>query len=87
MITKQDLIPIYVPFNSGNFEHKDSSLEQCVLLTSKDFQTNPKCLIMIQGAGHVKLGEWANSVCINEGLNMGSMIPFVKGRKKVDFPY
>ena len=85
MITKQDLIPVYVPFNSDNFLHKDSSLEQCVLLTSKDFQTNPKCLIMIQGAGHVKLGEWANSVCINEGLNMGSMIPFVEKAKKSGF--
>ena len=40
---------------------KDSSIEQCVVLISKDFHFNPKCLIMIQGVGHVTLGEWANS--------------------------
>jgi hypothetical protein len=28
------------------------------------------------------LGEWANSVCVNEGLKMGSMIPFVEDAKK-----
>ena len=85
LITKQKLIPIYIPFNSGNYLTKDSSHSQCILLASKDFQTNPKCLIMIQGVGHVTLGEWANSVCINEGLNFGSMIPFVEEGKKKGF--
>ena len=40
---------------------------------------------MIQGVGKVTLGEWANSVCINEGLNFGSMISFVEERKKKEF--
>ena len=85
LIKSQELIPIYIPFNSGDYTKKDSSLDQCVILISKDFQYNPKCLIMIQGVGHVTLGEWANSVCINEGLNMGSMIPFVEKAKKNGF--
>ena len=84
-LTKQELIPIYIPFNSGNYFQKDSSLAQCILLSSKDFPTNPKCLILIQGVGHVTLGEWANSVCVNEGLKMGSMIPFVEDAKKKGF--
>ena len=85
LLTKQGLIPIYIPFNSGNYFQKDSSLVQCALLSSKDFPTNPKCLILIQGVGHVTLGEWANSVCVNEGLEMGSMIPFVEDAKKKGF--
>ena len=84
LITNQKLIPIYVPF-FDDYLKKDSSLEQCVILISKDFPSNSKCLIMIQGAGHVTLGEWANSVCINEGLSMGSMIPFVEKAKKMGF--
>ena len=36
---------------------------------------------MIQGAGKVTLGEWANSICLNEGLDEGSMIPFVEKAK------
>ena len=57
LITNQKLIPIYVPF-FDDYLKKDSSLEQCVILISKDFPSNSKCLIMIQGAGHVTLGEW-----------------------------
>lgn len=53
-----------------------------MLLCSKDLEYNPKCLILIQGGGHVKLGQWSNLVCINEGLNLGSMIPFVITAKK-----
>ena len=53
-----------------------------MLLCSKDLEYNPKCLILIQGGGHVKLGLWSNLVCINEGLNLGSMIPFVITAKK-----
>ena len=40
---------------------------------------------MIQGVGKVTLGEWANSVCINEGLNFGLMISFVEEWKKKGF--
>jgi hypothetical protein len=87
LLTKQELIPIYVPFSSGNYFQKDSSLVQCTLLSSKDFPTNPKCLILIQVVGHVTLGEWANSVFVNEGLKLGAMIPFVEDAKKKDFQY
>lgn len=79
------LIPIYVPFSSNNYYHKDDSIQQCIVLASKDIEYNPKCLILIQGAGHVKLGEWSKSVCINEGLKLGSMIPFVEIAKNKGF--
>ena len=85
LIKKQELLPIYIPFNSENYFEKDSSLAQCIVLASKDFKTNSKCLIMIQGAGHVTLGEWANSCCVNEGLKMGSMLPFVEKAKQNGF--
>lgn len=81
LISKCDLIPIYIPFKT-NYYQMNNSLQQCRLLCSKDLENNSKCLILIQGAGHVKLGEWSNLVCINEGLNLGSMIPFVMTGKK-----
>lgn len=37
-----------------------------------------KLLLLIQGAGAVRPGIWARSVCINESLEMGSMLPFLK---------
>ena len=82
LITKYEMIPFYIPFNSKNYRERNNSLEQCIILASKDIENNPKCLILIQGAGNVKLGIWSNSACINEGLNVGSMIPFVQIAKK-----
>ena len=78
LITDYEMNLIYVPSNSNNYFQRDKSLEQCIVLASKDIEYNPRCLILIQGAGHVKLGVWSNKVCINEGLNKGSMIPFVQ---------
>ena len=44
-----------------------------VLETSRE-----KLLLLVQGAGAVRPGIWARSVCINESLEMGSMLPFLK---------
>lgn len=82
LLTKCDLIPMYVPFNNKNCYQIDNSLQQCLILATKDIEYNSKCLILVQGAGNVRLGEWARSVCINEGLKLGSMIPFVETAKK-----
>ena len=72
-----DLDILYVPNNDKNYEIRNEEIPQCKILTTKDFKTNPKCLILIQGTGVVRLGQWARSVCINENLNLGTMIPYV----------
>ena len=77
IITKFDLNILYVPNKDNNYEKRDETIAQCKILTTKDFLTNPKCLILIQGTGVVRLGQWARSVCINENLNLGTMIPYV----------
>ena len=52
---------------------------QCNIFVSRDWETNEsKALILIQGAGKVRAGVWARSVCINESLLLGSMIPYVE---------
>ena len=50
------------------------------IVTTKDFPTNPKCLLLIQGTGAVRLGQ-----CINENLKLGSMIPYVEKGIKYNF--
>ena len=77
IITKFDLNILYVPNKENNYENRDETIPQCKILTTKDFSTNPKCLILIQGTGVVRLGQWARSVCINENLNLGTMIPYL----------
>jgi hypothetical protein len=49
--------------------------DQVNIFTSNDFETNENgCLILIQGSGVVRPGQWARSCCINESLDIGSML-------------
>ena len=79
LIQKFDLVTLYVPNQkSKDFSKRDETQAQCKILTTKDFPTNPKCLMLIQGTGAVRLGQWARSVCINDDIYLGSMIPYVE---------
>ena len=70
---------LFVPNkNLTDFSNRDENQSQCKILITHDFLTNPKCLMLIQGTGAVRLGQWARSVCINENIYLGSMIPYVK---------
>ncbi|KAJ8380550.1 hypothetical protein SKAU_G00013280 [Synaphobranchus kaupii] len=45
---------------------------------SDDALTNPdKLLVLIQGSGVVRAGQWARRLIINEDMNSGSQIPFI----------
>ena len=86
LIEKFNLITLYVPnTNSTDFTKRDESHAQCKILITKDFSTNPKCLMLIQGTGAVRLGQWARSVCINDNIYIGSMIPYVEKAIKNNF--
>ena len=79
LIKKFNLTTLYVPNDkSDDFTKRDESQAQCKIVITKDFSTNPKCLMLIQGTGAVRLGQWARSVCINENIYLGSMIPYVE---------
>jgi hypothetical protein len=46
------------------------------IFISPDIATNRKgLLILIQGAGAVRAGQWARSVCINDSLDTGTVFP------------
>ena len=74
---KFNLTTLYVPNKKKYFIKKDETQPQCKILVTQNFPINPKCLIIIQGSGNVKLGQWARSVCINDNLYLGSMIPYI----------
>ena len=79
LIKTFDLTILYVPNKiSSDFTLRDENQAQCKILTTKDFPTNPKCLMLIQGSGAVRLGQWARSVCINENIDLGSMKPYIE---------
>ena len=45
-----------------------------------------RALVLIQGTGAVRAGQWARSVCINENLEQGSMLPFVDLCRNLSIP-
>ena len=79
LIKKFNLTTLYVPNKNmpTDFSIRDDTQAQCKILTTKDFPTNPKCLLLIQGTGGVRLGQWSRSVCINENLDLGTMGPYI----------
>ena len=45
-----------------------------------------RALVLIQGTGAVRAGIWARSVCINENLELGSMLPFMDICRDLNIP-
>ncbi|CAG9318963.1 unnamed protein product [Blepharisma stoltei] len=63
-------------------EH-DPGTNKCNIFATKDWRSNEdKALILIQGAGAVRAGQWARSVCINDSLKTGTVFPFLEEAAK-----
>ena len=80
ILKEYNLIPMYVPSieNSSNFYIRIKDIPQCEIYVSQDFEINSNCICIIQGTGAVRVGLWARSVCINDNLYLGSIIPYIK---------
>jgi len=56
------------------------------IFVSRDLIDNKdKLLLLIQGSGAVRPGQWARSVVINDSLEVGSMLPYVSRAQKEGF--
>ncbi|OMJ75248.1 hypothetical protein SteCoe_25645 [Stentor coeruleus] len=74
LTSKYKLSEIWLPT-----EEKYSQGPRCNIFISPNWSTSSnKKLILIQGAGQVRAGIWSRSVCINESLETGSMLPFIE---------
>ncbi len=82
MMTYQGMNKVMIP-------HKDDLKEdhaQAPIFISEDWETNTdKALVLIQGVGDVRSGYWARSVCMNDTLELGSMIPDIEFARKNGF--
>ncbi|CAI9733967.1 Hypothetical predicted protein [Octopus vulgaris] len=64
---------VYVPINRIGLE------PQSFIFQSKDALTNPhKLLLLVHGSGAVRAGQWARRLIINDCLDSGSQMPFIK---------
>jgi hypothetical protein len=52
------------------------------IFLSEDALTNPdKLMLIIQGSGAVRAGQWARALCINASLRYGTILPYLKQAK------
>jgi hypothetical protein len=75
MMDKYKMEKVMVPFDDELTEGRC----QAPIFKSHDWEDNTKgALILIQGTGDVRSGYWARSVCMNDTLELGSMIPDIE---------
>mmetsp|Transcript_19930 Transcript_19930/g.22580 ORF Transcript_19930/g.22580 Transcript_19930/m.22580 type:complete len:339 (-) Transcript_19930:25-1041(-) len=77
MREKHGLIEHWLPIKNGEDgttteDHKN----KVNIFYTKDWTTNTKgALILIQGTGAVRAGQWARKCCINDSLTTGTVLP------------
>ena len=81
MCKRYEMIEEFVP-KEPQFEGSP----KCNIFISKNwFGECNKAMLLIQGAGAVRAGLWARSVCINDSLKTGSVFPFLDFAKENGF--
>lgn len=72
---------VYLPVDATEDEPKS------FIFMSEDATTNPdKLMILIHGNGVVRVGQWARRLIINEDLDSGTQIPFIKRAMDISLP-
>ncbi|XP_063241682.1 FAM172 family protein homolog CG10038 isoform X2 [Bacillus rossius redtenbacheri] len=62
------------------FEHRSF-----VFVTKDVFVNTEKLLVLVHGSGVVRAGQWARSIIINDSLQAGSMVPFIKKAQELGY--
>ncbi|CAB1321537.1 unnamed protein product [Coregonus sp. 'balchen'] len=79
--TKCNLTKEIVPVDATEEEPRS------FIYLSADAMSNPaKLLVLIQGGGVVRAGQWARRLIINEDLDSGTQIPFITRAQEVGAP-
>lgn len=63
-------------------DHPDSSF---VFASKPDFNNTDKLMILIHGSGVVRAGQWSRSLIINQSLDKGTQLPYIKRAKELGY--
>eukprot|EP01130_Rhizamoeba_saxonica_P010068 TRINITY_DN4123_c0_g1_i1.p1 TRINITY_DN4123_c0_g1~~TRINITY_DN4123_c0_g1_i1.p1 ORF type:complete len:342 (+),score=60.13 TRINITY_DN4123_c0_g1_i1:47-1072(+) len=58
---------------------------RCNIFTSPNFHTCNKLIVLIQGSGAVRAGQWARALCINDSLETGSILPYLNKAQELGY--
>ncbi|KAH8306448.1 hypothetical protein KR018_011557 [Drosophila ironensis] len=79
LLEKEGLSRTYVPFGKPP-EHSSFVYSQPAKLSQ-----SKKLLVLIHGSGQVKAGQWARSLIINNSLDHGTQLPYVRKAQKLGY--
>lgn len=71
MLIDAGLHKIYVP-------SPETDTSSFVFGTKTDFKNTKKLLFLIHGSGVVRAGQWSRSLIINQSIDHGTQIPYIK---------
>ncbi|KAH8418108.1 hypothetical protein KR009_003471 [Drosophila setifemur] len=79
LLEKEGLSRTYIPF--GN----PPELSTFVYSQPAKLSQSKKLLVLIHGSGQVKAGQWARSLIINNSLDHGTQLPYVRQALKLGY--
>jgi hypothetical protein len=79
LINEFSFVSINIPDDSDEVDAVSS------ILVTSNYQSACKALVIIQNAVGSILGIFSRSMCMDQGLDYGSMIPFVREAIKAGF--
>jgi len=72
------LQPVWLPRGS-------SPGEGCPIFVSEGYESAEKLFLIIQGSGRVRAGIWGCSLCINDSLERGTMLPYLRTARALGY--
>ncbi|CAG8484114.1 8522_t:CDS:10 [Paraglomus occultum] len=81
LVTKYGFIRQPVPIEAAD----DPTIPHSWIYLSPNSNKCEKLMLLIQGSGAVRPGQWARQVIINDSLQMGSMFPYIEKAQEQGF--
>ncbi|CAG8647353.1 3241_t:CDS:10 [Paraglomus brasilianum] len=81
LVTKYNFTRQPVPIEAAD----DPTIPHSWIYLSPNSSKCKKLMLLIQGSGAVRPGQWARQVIINDSLKMGSMFPYIEKAQEQDF--
>lgn len=77
MVERFGLVEHRLPAQNSNTGGPTTSI-----FASPDVAQREHLTLLIQGSGAVRAGQWSRALCLNEGLEIGSILPYLEQAKQ-----
>lgn len=75
MITEFGMKQVFLPEDGR--EDSQNHLKNNIFMTPDVFTNKDKLMLLIQGSGAVRAGQWARALCINDSLDTGAIFGYL----------